>query len=193
MVERFVRTTRTIRSLRDPIERYVPRLRGTEWEGVSIRDILRMESGVHRDEDTPVLAVNTQVEQWRDLALDTYTGGAAGKTRHEFLPRCRRWGTSRAAGSATTAATRSHPQDDCCRAIYAGARMYPSTGAGEWVSRPRWLRPCVPSVFCMIELRGTGLTDRARYHHTRFRPTAVAYLAIPDALDVRTHEFLDTH
>jgi CubicO group peptidase (beta-lactamase class C family) len=74
-----------IRSLRDPIERYVPRLRDTEWEGVSIRDILQMESGVHWDEDTPVLAVNTQVEQWRDLALDLYTEGAAGKTRNEFL------------------------------------------------------------------------------------------------------------
>ena len=74
-----------IGSLGDPIERYVPRLRGTEWEGVSIRDILQMESGVHWDEDTPVLAVNTQVEQWRDLALDMYTGGAAGKTRNEFL------------------------------------------------------------------------------------------------------------
>lgn len=67
------------------IERYVPRLRGTAWEGVSIRVILQMESGVHWDEDTPVLAVNTQVEQWRDLALDIYTNGAAGKTRNEFL------------------------------------------------------------------------------------------------------------
>lgn len=74
-----------IHSLRDPIERYVPRLRGTAWEGVSIRDILQMESGVHWDEDTPVLAVNTQVEEWRDLALDIYTNGAAGKTRNEFL------------------------------------------------------------------------------------------------------------
>jgi CubicO group peptidase (beta-lactamase class C family) len=74
-----------IRSLGEPIERYVPRLRGTAWEGVSIRDILQMESGVHWDEDTPVLAVNTQVEQWRDLALDIHTNGAAGKTRNEFL------------------------------------------------------------------------------------------------------------
>jgi CubicO group peptidase (beta-lactamase class C family) len=74
-----------IRSLSDPIQRYIPALRGTEWDGVSIRDILQMESGVHWDEDTPVLAVNTQVEQWRDLALDLYTGGAAGKTRNEFL------------------------------------------------------------------------------------------------------------
>lgn len=74
-----------VRSLRDPIEKYVPDLRGTEWAGVSIRNILQMESGVHWDEDTPVLAVNTQVEQWRDLALDLSSGGAAGKTRNEFL------------------------------------------------------------------------------------------------------------
>jgi CubicO group peptidase (beta-lactamase class C family) len=74
-----------ISSLEDPIEQYVPRLRDTEWEGVSIEDILQMESGVHWDEDTPVLAVNTQVEQWRDLALDLRTEGAAGKTRNEFL------------------------------------------------------------------------------------------------------------
>ncbi len=74
-----------IRSLRDPIDRYLPELRGTEWEGVTIEDILQMESGVHWDEGTPVLAVNTQVEQWRDLALDLYSEGAAGKTRNEFL------------------------------------------------------------------------------------------------------------
>lgn len=74
-----------IDSLGDPIQKYVPALRGTEWHGVSIRDILQMESGVHWDEDTPVLAVNTQVEQWRDLALDLYSKGAAGKTRNEFL------------------------------------------------------------------------------------------------------------
>ncbi len=74
-----------IRSLDDPIERYIPRLRGTAWQGVSIRDILQMESGVHWDEDTPVLAVNTQVEEWRDLALDLKTDGVLGKTRNEFL------------------------------------------------------------------------------------------------------------
>ena len=74
-----------IRSLKDPIERYIPQLRGTQWQGVTILDILQMESGVHWDEDTPVLAINTQVEQWRDLALDLYTEGALGKTRNEFL------------------------------------------------------------------------------------------------------------
>ncbi len=74
-----------IDSLQDPIEKYVPDLAGTEWEGVSIEDVLQMESGVHWDEDTPVLALNTQVEQWRDLALDLFTDGAMGQTRNEFL------------------------------------------------------------------------------------------------------------
>ncbi len=73
------------RTLQDPIQRYIPRLRGTEWAGVSIKDILQMKSGVPWDEDTPVLAGNTQVEQWRDLALDLHTEGAAGRTRNEFL------------------------------------------------------------------------------------------------------------
>ena len=72
-------------SLKDPIHRYIPDLARTEWEGVTIEDLLQMESGVHWDEGTPVLAVNTQVEQWRDLALDLFSGGAAGKTRNEFL------------------------------------------------------------------------------------------------------------
>ena len=74
-----------VRSLQDPIDFYVPDLRGTEWEGVTLEDVLQMESGVHWDEGTPVLAVNTQVEQWRDLALDLHTDGALGKTRNEFL------------------------------------------------------------------------------------------------------------
>lgn len=81
----IARSEGLIGSLRHPVDRYLPELAGTEWEGVTLRDILQMESGVHWDEDTPVLAVNTQVEQWRDLALDIYTEGAAGKTRNEFL------------------------------------------------------------------------------------------------------------
>jgi CubicO group peptidase (beta-lactamase class C family) len=72
-------------AMKDPIQKHIPELAGTEWEGVTIEDILQMESGVHWDEGTPVLAINTQVEQWRDLAVDLYTEGAVGKTRNEFL------------------------------------------------------------------------------------------------------------
>lgn len=74
-----------IGSLDDPIERYLDDLAGTAWEGVTIEQLLQMESGVHWDEDTPVLAVNTQVEQWVDLALDLYSEGTLGATRNEFL------------------------------------------------------------------------------------------------------------
>jgi len=74
-----------IGSLQDPIENYVPELAGTPWEGVSIENILQMESGVHWDEDTPVLAMNTQVQQWVQVLLDYYTYGATGQTRNEFI------------------------------------------------------------------------------------------------------------
>jgi CubicO group peptidase (beta-lactamase class C family) len=74
-----------IRSLQDPIEGYIPDLAGTAWEGVTVEQLLQMESGVHWDEDTPVLAVNTQVEQWIELGLDLHTDGQLGSTRNEFL------------------------------------------------------------------------------------------------------------
>jgi|GEM_PF-1473444 len=74
-----------IDSLQDPIEKYIPELVGTAWETVTIENILQMESGVHWDEDTPVLAQNTQVEQWVQVLLDHYTQGQLGQTRNEFL------------------------------------------------------------------------------------------------------------
>lgn len=74
-----------ITSLDDPIEAYIPDLSGTAWEGVTIEQLLHMESGVHWDEGTPVLVVNTQVEQWVEMGLDLYTEGTLGATRNEFL------------------------------------------------------------------------------------------------------------
>ena len=44
-----------------------------------------MESGVHWDEGTPVLVVNTQVEQWVQLGLDLFSEGNLGQTRNAFL------------------------------------------------------------------------------------------------------------
>lgn len=75
----------SVRSIEDPIDRYIEELRGTAWEGTTIRNLLEMESGVHWDEGTPVLAVNTQVQQWIQAAVDLYTGGALGQGRNEFL------------------------------------------------------------------------------------------------------------
>lgn len=74
-----------IGSLQDPIDQYLADLTGTAWDGVTIENLLQMESGVHWDEGTPVLVVNTQVEQWVQLALDVHTDGALGQTRNEFL------------------------------------------------------------------------------------------------------------
>lgn len=74
-----------VRSVDDPIDRYIPELRGTAWEGVTIENLLEMESGVHWDEDTPVLALNTQVQQWVQAALDLVTDGQYGQGRNAFL------------------------------------------------------------------------------------------------------------
>jgi CubicO group peptidase (beta-lactamase class C family) len=94
-----------VRSLEDRIETYVPDLRGTAWEGTTIRNLLEMESGVHWDEGTPVLVVNTQVEQWAQAALDLVTDGHAGQTRNAFLkslPRVAPQGTKFSYNSGNT-------------------------------------------------------------------------------------------
>ena len=74
-----------VRSVHDPIDHYIAELKGTAWEGAKIQDILQMESGVHWDEDTPVLAINTQVQQWIQAGLDFVTDGRLGQGRNEFL------------------------------------------------------------------------------------------------------------
>jgi CubicO group peptidase (beta-lactamase class C family) len=94
-----------IRSLQDPIDRYITELKGTAWEGTTIQNLLEMESGVHWDESTPVLAVNTQVEQWIQAALDLYSNGQLGMTRNEFLkslPRVAPQGTKFSYNSGNT-------------------------------------------------------------------------------------------
>jgi CubicO group peptidase (beta-lactamase class C family) len=74
-----------VRSVNDPIDAYIPELKGTAWEGARVVDVLQMRSGVFWDEDTPVLAVNTQVQQWIQAALDLVTDGQLGQGRNEFL------------------------------------------------------------------------------------------------------------
>jgi CubicO group peptidase (beta-lactamase class C family) len=96
---------RRVRSLQQPIEAYVPDLKGTAWEGTTLQNLLEMESGVHWDEGTPVLAQNTQVQQWVQLALDLYTDGQLGQTRNEFLaslPRVAEQGTEFSYNSGNT-------------------------------------------------------------------------------------------
>lgn len=47
----IVQAEGSIRSLDDPVVRYAPELAGTAYDGVSIRDVLAMSSGVAFDED----------------------------------------------------------------------------------------------------------------------------------------------
>ena len=74
-----------VRSVQDRIDAYIPDLKGTAWEGTRIVDVLQMRSGVFWDEDDPVLARNTQVQQWIQAALDLVTEGQLGQGRNEFL------------------------------------------------------------------------------------------------------------
>ncbi|MFA9272096.1 MAG: serine hydrolase domain-containing protein [Baekduiaceae bacterium] len=73
-----------IGSLDDPIERYVPALRRTAWEGVTLRNLLLMRSGIVWSDSAE------QVYQLIDMTLDRWTKGRAGKDRDEFLSRLRR-------------------------------------------------------------------------------------------------------
>ncbi len=74
-----------IPSLEAPIETYIPDLRGTNWQGVTIRNILTMQSGIHWEEGTPILPQNTQVQEWVQVWLDYATQGRLGQSRNEFL------------------------------------------------------------------------------------------------------------
>ncbi len=74
-----------IDSVQDPIERYIPELEGTDWEGTTIKNLLQMESGLYWDEEHPLLAFNSQVQQWKGMFLDFLTGGRLGMTRNEYL------------------------------------------------------------------------------------------------------------
>lgn len=74
-----------IGSLDDPIDRYVPELTATAWQGTTIRNILEMRSGIEWDEHNQDLAHNNQVVEWVDVAMDYYTNGSLGHTRNEYL------------------------------------------------------------------------------------------------------------
>lgn len=74
-----------IRSILDPIERYLPETAGTVWEGTTIEDILQMESGTYWV-DVPV----HQPEELVVMGLDFHTNGLVGLTRNEYLLRLTR-------------------------------------------------------------------------------------------------------
>ena len=79
-----------IDSLGDPIDKYITELKGTDWEGSSIENLLQMESGLYWDEDVPVLAFNSQIQQWMSMLLDFLTHGLMGTTRNEYFKTMKR-------------------------------------------------------------------------------------------------------
>ncbi|MGB1581678.1 MAG: serine hydrolase domain-containing protein [Nevskiales bacterium] len=67
-------------SIYDPIKKYIPEAADTVWEGVSVEDLLQMESGTYWV-DVPV----HQPEQLVLMGVDYHTNGLYGMTRDEYL------------------------------------------------------------------------------------------------------------
>ncbi len=67
-------------SIYDPIKKYIPDAADTVWEGVSIEDLLQMESGTYWV-DVPV----HQPEQLVLMGADFHSNGLYGMTRDEYL------------------------------------------------------------------------------------------------------------
>lgn len=67
-------------SIHDPIKKYIPEAAETVWEGVSIEDLLQMESGTYWV-DVPV----HQPEQLVLMGADFHSNGLYGMTRDEYL------------------------------------------------------------------------------------------------------------
>lgn len=67
-------------SVYDPISKYIPESAGTVWDGVTVEDLLQMESGTYWV-DVPV----HQPEQLVLMGFDFHTNGAYGMTRDEYL------------------------------------------------------------------------------------------------------------
>jgi CubicO group peptidase (beta-lactamase class C family) len=79
-----------IKSLDDPVDGYVPRLKGTVYEGVTIRNVLTMSSGVKFDEDYE--AFDSDINRMgRVLALggsmDDFAAGLEAREREQGTAR----------------------------------------------------------------------------------------------------------
>ncbi|HSW13479.1 MAG TPA: serine hydrolase [Solimonas sp.] len=72
-------------SIHDPITKYIPEATGTVWEGVSVEDLLQMESGTYWV-DVPV----HQPEELVLMGADYHSNGLYGMTRDEYLLRLTR-------------------------------------------------------------------------------------------------------
>ncbi|WP_162932286.1 serine hydrolase domain-containing protein [Solimonas sp. K1W22B-7] len=74
-----------VHSIHDPITKYIAEAAGTVWEGVSIEDLLQMESGTYWV-DVPI----HQPEELVLMGADYHSNGLAGMTRDEYLLRLTR-------------------------------------------------------------------------------------------------------
>lgn len=72
-------------SIHDPVTKYIPEATGSVWEGVSVEDLLQMESGTYWV-DVPV----HQPEQLVLMGADFHSNGLFGMTRDEYLLRLTR-------------------------------------------------------------------------------------------------------
>lgn len=72
-------------SINDPIKKYIPQATDTVWEGVTVEDLLQMESGTYWV-DVPV----HQPEQLVLMGLDLHSNGLYGMTRDDYLLRLTR-------------------------------------------------------------------------------------------------------
>lgn len=79
-----------IKSLDDPVDAYVPRLKGTVYEGVTIRNVLTMSSGVKFDEDYEAFGSDIN-RMGRVLALggsmDDFAAGLEAREREQGTAR----------------------------------------------------------------------------------------------------------
>lgn len=69
-----------IDSIQDPIKKYIPEAADSVWEGVTVEDLLQMESGTYWV-DVPV----HQPEQLVLMGADFHSNGLFGMTRDEYL------------------------------------------------------------------------------------------------------------
>jgi CubicO group peptidase (beta-lactamase class C family) len=74
-----------VNSIHDPVTTYIPEAVGTVWEGVSVEDLLQMESGTYWV-DVPV----HQPEQLVLMGADYHSNGLFGMTRDDYLLRLTR-------------------------------------------------------------------------------------------------------
>jgi CubicO group peptidase (beta-lactamase class C family) len=77
-------------ALSDPVDKYVPKLKGTVYEGVTVRNVLNMASGVKFDED--YLDFNSDINRMgRVLALggsmDAFAAGLEAREREQGTAR----------------------------------------------------------------------------------------------------------